>query len=177
MYIDMDEKSILNLDNVIWEFKKLLDSFIEKFSNSNLKNHYSTETLVNKYFSDEEFLKKLGVINGLMDDISNKLEALDYFENEFHNFLSIQNMIRYIMGNIEKYILFSSFIKRLTSSFCELINTKIKLIKNGEYEKYNGIYKSFDDYLFNQEEFFYLNIYEPTHQYDDLIREVNNILW
>lgn len=177
MHINMDEKSKMNLDNIIAELKKLLDSFIEKFSNLNLKKQYSIETLVKKYSSDEEFLKKLDNINYLMNDISDKLEELDCFENEFHNFLSIQNMISYITMDIEKYILFSYFVKELTSSFYELINTKIRLIENKQFKNYNEIYKSFNDNLFNHEEFFYLNIYEPTHQYDNLIREVNNILW
>ncbi len=50
-------------------------------------------------------------------------------------------------------------------------------LKNDEYEKYNEIYKSFDENLFKHEEFFYLNIYPHTHQYDDLIDEITNILW
>ena len=51
------------------------------------------------------------------------------------------------------------------------------LLKSNEYEKYNEIYKSFDDVLFKNEEFFYLNIYQHSHQYDDLIDEITNILW
>ena len=177
MYLNMDEKSIIDIDKVIEELKKLLDSFIEKFSNLTMKKQDSIEILVKKYAADEKFLKKLDCINDLMDDIADKLEVLDSFENEFHNFLSIQNMISYITGDVEKYIRYSTFVKELTSSFCELINTKIDLIKNNNYEDYNQIYKSFDDDLYAHEEFFYLKIYEPSHQYDDLIREVNNILW
>lgn len=168
MYINMDEKSMMNLDEIITEFKQIFDSIIEKFSNSYLKKQYSV---------DEEFLKKLDDINDLMNDISNKLEALNCFEKEFHNFLSIQNMIGYIIKDTEKYFKHSSFVKKLASLFCELIHTKIMLLKNDEYEKYNEIYKSFDENLFKHEEFFYLNIYQHTHQYDDLIDEITNILW
>jgi len=105
------------------------------------------------------------------------LESLKNFENEFHNFLSIQNMIGYITCSIEKYAAYSDFVNELTSSFCDLINTKIRMIEYNEYENYEKIYNAFDDYLYGHEEFFYLNIYEPTHQYDELIREVNNLLW
>lgn len=173
----MGEKSMIDFDRVTEELKKLLDIFKEKFSNLNFKKQQSFESLVKKYSDDDEFIRKLASINNLMNDIADKLEVLDSFENEFHNFLSIQNMIRYIAGDVGRYIHYSAFVNELTSSFCELINTKISMVKNNEYESYNKIYKSFDDELFNQEEFFYVNIYEPTHKYDDLIREVNNILW
>ena len=177
MYSNMSNNSIIDSDKAINDLKELLDKFIEKFSNLKIKKEDSVENLVKKYSADEEFQKKLKIINCLMNDISDKLEALDSFENEFHNFLSIQNMIRYITRNIEKYISYSTFVKELTSSFCELINAKIRLTKNEEFEKYDRIYKSFDDYLFKHEEFFYLTIYESSHKYDDLIRKVNNILW
>ena len=177
MYMDMDEKNVIDIEMVISELKKLLDNFIEKFSNLNMKKHDSIEALAKKYSEDEEFLKKLDAINSLMRDISDKLEVLRCFEKEFNNFLSIQNMIGYITRDIKRYILYSTFVKELTSSFYELITAKIALIRRGEYEKYDEIYKSFDDNLFKHEEFFYLRIYEYTHQYDDLIREVNNILW
>ena len=177
MYISMDEKSMMSLDEILTEFKQIFDSIMEKFSNISLKKQYSVDALVNRYSEDKKFLKKLDNINDLMKEISDKLEALHDFENEFHNFLSIQNMVGYIIKDIEKYFKYSSFVNELTSSFCELIHTKIMLLKSNEYEKYNEIYKSFDDVLFKNEEFFYLNIYQHSHQYDDLIDEITNILW
>ena len=173
----MDEKSMMNFDKITTDLKKLLDSFKEKLSNLNFKKQHSFLYLVKKYSDDEEFIKKLASINNLMNDIADKLEVLDSFENEFHNFLSIQNMIRYITGDIGRYFCHLTFVRELTSSFYDLINTKIRLIENNEYESYNEIYKTFDDYLFKQEEFFYLNIFEPTHKYDDLIDEITKILW
>ena len=167
MYIDMNDNSMKNFDRVMNELKRLLDIFIGKFSGLRLE----------KLESDEDLQMKLDNINNLMGDIADKLESLKNFENEFYNFLSIQNMIGYITCSIEKYAAYSDFVNELTSSFCDLINTKIRMIEYNEYENYEKIYKAFDDYLYGHEEFFYLNIYEPTHQYDELIREVNNLLW
>ena len=85
-------------------------------------------------------------------------------------------MVEYVVGDIRRYILFSSFIKDIISSFYNLINNKIDLMKKRRIDDYNKVLSDYNLTLYKQEEFFYLYIYENTHEHDDLIKEVTNIL-
>ena len=172
----MNEKLIFDISNIVNDLKKLLDGFIERFSNIERKGE-SINKVVKKFTNDNEFLKKLDFINTLSDNLLDKLEALNDFKEEYNAFLSIKNMLNYIIEDIKRYILFCSFVNDLISSFYNIIEIKINLIKNGNREDYENFFKIFDEKLFNQEEFFYLNIYRNTHQHDDLIAEVTNVLW
>lgn len=96
---------------------------------------------------------KLKRIKKLTEDIADKLECLELFENEFVRFLSIQDMIEYIIGDIERFVLYSSFVNDLTSLFCNLINEKIKLFKCNALKSYDEIYDEFNNELFKKEEF------------------------
>ena len=105
-----------------------------------------------------------------------RLEVLKEFQEEYLACLSLQNMVEYVVGDIRRYILFSSFIKDLISSFYNTLTTKIDLMKKGRINDYNNVLSDYNLTLYNQEEFFYLNIYENSHEHDDLIKEITNIL-
>ncbi|MBQ6100113.1 MAG: hypothetical protein IJL02_09695 [Methanobrevibacter sp.] len=176
MYVNMNDKNILEISRFVQDLKNILDYIGEKFHNIHFKKENSLDNLVSLYSENQEFLDKLGLINELMNNISNKLEGLDYFQDEFYFFLPICSMISYIINDIRKYILFSSFVRNLSLLFCDLITTKISQIKSSSLNEYEEDFNLFKRNFFNQKEFFYSNIYECSHQYDDLIVEVANIL-
>lgn len=177
MYINMNDNQIIDIGIIVKDLKELLDNVKERFSNVSLKKENAIDNIVKKYSQNNDFLNKLEIIKSLSDKLLDKLEPLKDFHEEFIAFLSIQNMIEYIIGDIRKYILFSSFIHELISSFYKIINIKIDSMKNTKIHNYEKFFKSYEEKLFKQEEFFYLNIYENTHKYDDLIADVTNILW
>lgn len=177
MYINISNKSVLDLNNLLTDLKELLERFSLKFQQYISSGDESMNHLVKRYSNNNKFLEKLNIIKKLSEDLADKLEGLDLFEMEFNRFLSIQNMINYIIDDIGKYILYSSFLYEIISSFCNLIDIKINFINKNDFEDYSKYYNQFDEFLFKQEEFFYLNIYENTHQYDELIKEVNNMFW
>ena len=173
----MDRKYIIDVNCIVNDLKNLLGNIVNTFSNIHFKNEKAINNLVKNYSNDNEFLEKLNNIKMLTNEICDKLEALNFFKREFYAFLSIQNMVCYVVEDIMMFILHSSFIMELISSFYRLINIKINLMKKDGLDKYEKSYKEFDDYLLEKEEFFYLKIYKCTHQFDDLIVEVTNILW
>ena len=169
-------KALTDIDQTVIDLKELLENVSGKFKNYIFKEH-SIDDLVKRFSNDDAFSVKLKRIKKLTEDIADKLECLELFENEFVRFLSIQDMIEYIIGDIERFVLYSSFVNDLTSLFCNLINEKIKLFKCNALKSYDEIYDEFNNELFKKEEFFNLNIYVSDNQNDELIMKVNNILW
>lgn len=177
MYVHIEYQQIIDVGSIVKNLKELLDSVIDRFSNIQFKKENSIDNIVEKYSNNKEFLDKLDIIVSLTDELVDKLELLNDFQEEYLACLSLQNMIKYVVGDIRKYILFSSFIGDLISSFYNLITIKIDLVKKGRITDYDKFLSEYNVTLYKQEEFFYLNIYENTHEYDDLINEVTNVLW
>ncbi len=148
----MDEKGILDISNIVEDLKNLLDSLSNKFSFIQLKKENSIEDLVRIYSNHKEFINKLDLIKKLTDDMADNLERLDSFEEEFYIFLSARNMINYIIGNIEYYILYSSFVHELSSLFCNLINTKITHLRNSTINDYENEFSLFKKNFFEKKQ-------------------------
>ena len=130
----------------------------------------SFEEVVEIYSNDKNFLKKLEYIKSLLDDIDELMEGIEIKYDEYYNFLSIKNMISYIAGDVRKYLKYSSFVLLLLKDFDNLLDCQ-------NDQDYYNIYKKFDIELYKQEDIFYTEIFEYTHEYDDLIDKVTNILW
>ena len=177
MYVHREYKQIIDLGSIVRNLKELLDSVVERFTNIQFKKENSLDNIVEKYSTNKELLEKLDDIVNLIDELVDRLDVLNDFQEEYLACLSLQNMVKYVVGDIRKYILFSSFIKDSISSFYNLITSKIDLMKKGRIDDYNKVLSDYNITLYKQEEFFYLNIYEKTSEHDDLIKEVTNILW
>lgn len=176
MYSNIYSNEVLDINNIIHELNELLDNIYNRFFNYKSSKENSMDALVKKYSNDSQFLKSLVTIKNLSDKLADKLELLDSYKYEFYSFLSIKNMICYIIDDIECYLSYSSFASDLISLFNDLIDDKVKCMKNNS-GNYDEIFSHFKERLNEFEEFFYLNIYKCTYEYDDLIDEVTNILW
>ena len=174
MYVDMNDKNIIDLNSIVNDLKSLLDSIYDKFSSIRL-NETSLDDLVTSYSNDNEFINKLNLIIKLSDDIAETLEGLELFQEEFFFYLSIRNMINYILRNIKYYILYSSFVHDLSVLFCNLIKIKITHLRNSTLNDYTNEFELFKKFYFEKKEFFYSNIYICSHEYDELVGEVTEI--
>ena len=176
MYENMDGKYISDVNCIVNDLKNLTGNIENRFSNFQFKDENVSDNFLSTS-NDKELYEELNNIKKLTDEICDKLEGLNSFTKEFHAFLSIQNMVGYIVEDLGRFILHSSFILELISSFYRLISIKRNIMKKDDLDNYEKSYKEFEDYLSEKEEYFYLNIYKCTHQYDDLIVQVTNILW
>ena len=98
------------------------------------------------------------------------MEQINFKYDEYYNFASIKRMITYIINNLEKYFNYSSFIVLLLKNFNDLI------IKERQLDSYKEEYEKFDIFLYEQEDYFYTEIFDGDSKYDDAIDEVTNIL-
>ena len=171
MYYNVNNETVNNINDVADNLKKLLNKIIGKLSFNSLQIG-SSEELVELFANDEDFCNDLKSMKTFMEEISLILEPLDIFLYEFYDFLSIRVMCNYIIDNLELYLQHSSFINSLLSSFFNLIHSKI----NKDKSQYTEVYDTFEKFLDEKEKIFYLEIYEGTHEYDDLIDEVTNML-
>ena len=169
MYVGMNDRNIIDLNTIVNDLKSLLDSIYDNFSSIRLIKETSLDDLVTIYSNDKEFLIKLS------DDIAETLEGLNLFQEEFYYYLSIRNMINYILRNIKYYILYSSFVHDLSVLFCNLINIKISHLRNSTLNHYTNEFELFKKFYYEKKEFFYSNIYICSHEYDELVGEVTRI--
>ena len=169
MYGNMNEV-IIDINKIVSDLKELLDKIINKLSLNNLK-YESIDELVELYSNDKDFCRDLETMKSNFTEIALLLESSDFFSEEYFDFLSIKNMCNYIINDIKLYILHSSFISSLLLNFFKLIRSKID-----DDSFYCDIYRTFEKFLDKQERIFYLNIFEGTQEYDDLVDEVTNIL-
>lgn len=175
MYVGMNDRNIIDLNTIVNDLKSLLDSIYDNFSSIRLIKETSLDDLVTIYSNDKEFLNKLNLIIKLSDDIAETLEGLNLFQEEFYYYLSIRNMINYILRNIKYYILYSSFVHDLSVLFCNLINIKISHLRNSTLNHYTNEFELFKKFYYEKKEFFYSNIYICSHEYDELVGEVTRI--
>ena len=161
---------IIDINKIVSDLKELLDKIINKLSLNNLK-YESIDELVELYSNDKDFCRDLETMKSNFTEIALLLESSDFFSEEYFDFLSIKNMCNYIINDIKLYILHSSFISSLLLNFFKLIRSKIV-----DDSFYCDIYRTFEKFLDKQERIFYLNVFEGTPEYDDLVDEVTNIL-
>lgn len=158
-------------NNIIDDFLDIFKKFYNSVKNRFTKNDdMSLEEFVNKYSEDKEFLDYLDFVKFSLNEISNVMEQINFKYDEYYNFASIKRMITYIINNLEKYFNYSSFIVLLLKNFNDLI------IKERQLDSYKEEYEKFDIFLYEQEDYFYTEIFDGDSKYDDAIDEVTNIL-
>ncbi len=169
MHIDMNINENNNdiFDDFLDIFKKFYNSVKNKFTNF---SDMTLEDFIDKYSNDDEFLNHLKSIKNSLNEISNMMKQINFEYDEYYNFASIKKMIIYIVDNLEKYFYYSSFIMLLLEKFEDLIIKK-KLLND-----YNKEYENFDTFLYEQEDYFYTEIFDYNSKYEDILVKVTNIL-
>ena len=142
----------------------------DKFHKEELDEELSFEDLVEMYSKDNDFLNKLDFIKTSLDEIDELIEDVNFTYGEYYNFLSIKDMITYITSDVSKFLKHSHFIITLLTSFNDLMDSQ-------NCSDYEAIYQEFDKWLYKKEDIFYTVIFESSHEYDELIDKVTNILW
>ncbi|MEE0934736.1 MAG: hypothetical protein U0L42_03595 [Methanobrevibacter sp.] len=163
--MDDKERSLNNLNEI---YRKIREIF------SNVKPHdeLPLNELVDLYSQDKTFLKDLEYIRKYLSEINNILVPIDELNKEYFCFFSIKLMIDYLINDFELFIVNLSFIENLLVNFFNLIH--LKSLNPQDYEKK---YDEFFCYLEKQKEFFYTEIYDYDGKYQDVIIEINNLLW
>ena len=155
------------MDDFLDIFKKFYHSVKDKFTKN---DEMSLEGFINKYSDDKEFLNDLKFIKYSLNEISEMMGQINFEYDEDYNFASIKRMTTYIIDNLEKYFYYSSFVVLLLKNFNDLI------VKERQLDDYKDEYEQFDIFLYEQEDFFYTEIFDSDSKYDDAIDEVTNIL-
>lgn len=159
----------VNIDDFLSLFKKLYNLIKDKFSKDESEDTVSFEELVEIKSADTNFLNYLEYIKTSLSDIADLMEEINFINYEYENFISIKKMITYIVDDVNRYLKYDSFILTLLTAFNNLMDSY-------NAPNYENIYENFDIFLFEKENFFYTKIFEYTHEYDDLIDKVTNIL-
>ncbi|WP_298500293.1 hypothetical protein [uncultured Methanobrevibacter sp.] len=158
-------------NNVMDDFSDILNKFYNSVKDKFTKNEeISFDEIIIKYSEDNEFLKDLDFIKSSLNEISEMMEQINFENDEYYNFASIKRMIIYIVDNPEKYFFQSHFIVLLLKNFNDLI------VKERQLDDYQEEYEKFDKFLYEQEDYFYTEIFDGDSKYDDAIDKVTNIL-
>ena len=155
------------IDDFLDIFKEFYNSVKDKFTRN---DEMPLDEFINKYSKDKKFLNDLESIKSSLNEISEMMEQINFEYDEEYNFASIKRMITYIIDNLEKYFYYSSFIVLLLKNFNDLI------VKERQLDDYKEEYEKFDTFLYEQEDFFYTEIFDSDSKYDNAIDEVTNIL-
>lgn len=155
------------MDDFLYIFKKFYH-YVKDKSTGN--DEMPLEEFINKYSEDNKFLNDLESIKSSLNEISEMMEQINFDYDEYYNFASIKRMITYIVDDLEKYFHYSSFIVLLLKNFNDLI------VKERQLDDYKEEYEKFDTFLYEQEDFFYTEIFDGDSKYDNAIDEVANIL-
>lgn len=150
--------------------KEKLEKILEKITN-NLKLLYNK----NSNNCSNDLIK---IIQKELVKIANILKPLKIFRKEYVEFLKIKTILSYILDNIDSIDF--NHTKRIFESICkfnDLIEFKILAMENVGLEKhYDMELKKFISYLKDLESFFYLDIYESTGEFDDVIIKMSEVL-
>lgn len=141
------------------------------FIKSGLKSLFNKKERNDSQKSIESIKKSLFQTSSLLRD-------LDEFKEEYLLFLKIKKILVYVLENISSIednkiiIIFDSFY-----DFNDLIKAKINFL-DGKLLKleYNHKYESFVLVLRKTSEFFYVNIYESTGRFDDVIIDIGKVI-
>lgn len=155
------------IDDFLDIFKEFYNSVKDKFTRN---DEMPLDEFINKYSDDKKFLNDLESIKSSLNEISEMMEQINFDYDEYYNFASIKRMITYIVDNLEKYFYYSSFIVILLENFNDLI------VKERQFDDYKEEYEKFDTFLYEQEDFFYTEIFDSDSKYDNAVDNVTNIL-
>lgn len=158
-------------NNIIDDFLDIFKKFYNSVKNRFIKNdEMSLDEFINKYSEDKEFFDYLEFVKYSLNEISNVMEQINFEYDEYYNFASIKRMITYIIDNPEKYFYYSSFIVLLLKNFNDL------LVKERQLDSYKEEYEKFDIFLYEQEDYFYTEIFDSDSKYDNAVDKVTNVL-
>lgn len=165
VYVNMDknQRNFNSLNDIYQKIREI-------FSNFKLQSDVPIEKVIQIYSNDNNLLKEISVIEDSLSEIANILAQIG--NKELFYFLSIRHMIGYILKDVKLFIIYMPFVDNLLINFFKFIHSK--LIGDNDYEENDEI---FADFLEEQKDYFYDNIFEYTGEYEDLIIEVTNILW
>lgn len=157
--IKMDEK-----------IKEILKNFFNTISN--------TLTSLNNKNDEEKSLELISSMKEYLLDFALFLKELKEFQKEFSFFLVIRRMLNYVLDNYgslcssKRSVIFDSLFK-----FFELLRIKLSFLE-GIYSKssYLSYFNEFDTYLDEVKMEYYLNIYQRTGEFDDVIPRISQIL-
>lgn len=151
---DVLKKSINKVKEVIFNLEMKKNKLDSSFYNENIK-------IINKY----------------MIDISEDLEKMECFDNEYYDFFDIRNMFNYIFSDVNLCKENISFFKETFRRFKDLIFNKIEIESGRNLEvDYVEEYDLFKEFLNKQKSIFFTEIFKSSSEYDELIVEVTNIL-
>lgn len=152
-------------------FKKHLNN-VKEFLSALIKNIFKTDV-------NREIIKIKHEIN----DIAINLKKFSYYKKEYYSFLKIRNIFFFILNNKQLYSNKSNLIfsKSLLENFADLMESKNLIsseeISSEEKDKlYHKNYNQFIEFLNNEEDYFYQNIYSATNKHSETIKAVSNIL-
>lgn len=176
----MNQSVILDsnkINETISFFKKIFNKIKDSFKSiKSDETDYSNE--LSHYFTEVEKIKSS------MNDIADLLEDNPLFNpDEFLDFLTIMEISEYILEDWNLFSTHQSYLFGMFRNFRDLVLFKLDYyLKNNDNDSnsknrdYNEVYEKFEDFLDEQERYFYLEVYPYDGEYDDLITEVNNIL-
>lgn len=114
-----------------------------------------------------------------MDSLAESLKKNESFYDEYFDFCEIQDMIKYTLDRESSLIKDSDleFILKLVKNFSDLINHKIDLIENEEFDdkKFESEYNSYLTGLNESKIYFFENVCDETLD-DDLFIKYTNII-
>ena len=145
----------------------------------------SSTTAVELKYETKDFHKTNHDINNeeiydTMNSIASSLKKNELFYDEYFDFCEIQDMTQDTLNRDESLIKKSDleFLLQLVKDFSEIINIKIGLIENEEFddEKYESEYNSYLNRFNKSKNYFYENICDEDID-EDLFIEYANILF
>lgn len=144
----------------------------------------SSTTAVELKYETKDFQKTNHNINNeeiydTMNSIASLLKKNELFYDEYFDFCEIQDMTQDTLNRDESLIKKSDleFLLQLVKDFSEIINIKISLIENEEFddEKYESEYNSYLNRFNKSKNYFYENICDEDID-EDLFIEYANII-
>ncbi len=170
--IDLEniKEHLRNIVKIILESPKYLISKIK--SEKHDLNYEETLEL-------KEINKNINQLYQIMDEIAILLKESPLFNDEYFDFCEIEDMTKYTLNREYSLIQDSDleFILKLVKNFSELIDYKIDLIENDDFDeksfeiKYNSYLTNFN----NSQTYFYKNICDESLD-DDLFIKYTNII-
>ena len=175
--IDLEyiEEILNNIADVITKSPKYFINKIKSSSVTDVNPEYETKNLhkTNHNINNEE-------IYNTMNSIASLLKKNELFYDEYFDFCEIQDMTQDTLNRDESLIKKSDleFLLQLVKDFSEIINIKISLIDDGEFddEKYESKYTSYLNRFNKSKNYFYENICDEDIDEDLFIEYANIIL-
>lgn len=139
--IEYNENILAKIKEMIETGLKKLKSLVKSEDNMQFKIYYEI---------DEKF-----------NNIAKKLEKYEFLSNEFNYFISISSKIKYIIYKNCENNSFGHFdyALELFELYDEILDAKIELIHDSNFEKYENMQVNFRNIYWEYEREFYLNIH------------------